>query len=227
MPFVEEGNVYNPFDKKSTTTGWVGVNLQNKALLKEVEFSYMRCPSTSLPWMARPDVVNVMRPCYTGVSGAVDDSTAKDMISGSPQYGKLSFGGVLINHRPIELREVVDGTSNTLMTAEQSQWCRDLQGNEVDCRADNDHGFTMGPFISDQYNRMFNLTAVMHRVNDLFADNIGVPRDGPNTPIQSAHPGGAHVGMVDGSVRFLSEGIELQPLYYLANRDDGQVTSIP
>ena len=44
-----------------------------------------------------------------------------------------------------------------------------------------------------------------------------------NTPIQSAHSGGAQCCFADGSVHFLSETIEIQVLYNLANRDDGQV----
>jgi prepilin-type N-terminal cleavage/methylation domain-containing protein len=221
MPFVEESSVYNVFDKKSSSTGYVGGNAVNATLLRGLQFSFMRCPSTSLPWMARPEI-GIMRPCYAGVAGATDHPTAKVMVSGSPQYGRLSSGGLLMNFKAIQLREVTDGTSKTLLVVEQSNWCRDKTGQEVDCRADNDHGFSMGPAKGDPWKRAFNITALMHRVNDLALANIGVERDGPNTPIQSVHPGGAFIGFADGSVHFLSESTDIQTLYDLANRDDGR-----
>jgi prepilin-type processing-associated H-X9-DG protein len=42
-------------------------------------------------------------------------------------------------------------------------------------------------------------------------------------PIQSAHPGGAHLLFADGSVHFLAEDMELRLLKLLAMRDSGQV----
>jgi len=232
MPYIEQENIYEEFDQDGRSTGWVGANSHNFNLLRGLRFPYMRCPSTTLPWMARGGV-EMMRPCYTGVSGAVDHQTTRDMIPGSPQYGKISWGGVIVgrgesldNGHVVRMRDVTDGTSNTMMVAEQSDWCRDASGADWDCRADNDHGFSMGPSTTyankhGTLSRIFNVTIVMHRLNDKFYENIGVPRDGPNTPIQSIHSGGAHVGLVDGSVRFLSEGIDIQTLYNLANRSDG------
>ena len=228
MPYIEQGNIYEQFDQDSRGTGWVGANGRNMALFRDVRFHYMRCPSTTLPWMAR-EVLGLMRPCYTGVSGAVDHPTTLDMIRRSPQYGKISFGGVLIGRgdnirkdgHTVRIRDITDGTSSTMMVAEQSDWCFDADGSDIDCRADNNHGFSMGPSATYGLNRVFNVTNVMHRLNDKAYTNVGVPGNGPNTPIQSSHPGGAQVLLVDGSVRFLSEGIDIQTLYNLANRNDG------
>ena len=44
-------------------------------------------------------------------------------------------------------------------------------------------------------------------------------------PIQSAHPGGAHLLFADGSVHFLTEGIDFDLFKLLAVRDSGQVKS--
>jgi prepilin-type processing-associated H-X9-DG protein len=42
-------------------------------------------------------------------------------------------------------------------------------------------------------------------------------------PIQSAHPGGAHVVLCDGSVHFLSENIDFDIFRWLAIRDSGEL----
>src|SRR5690606_24074146 len=53
---------------------------------------------------------------------------------------------------------------------------------------------------------------------------IGLATNFDNTgPILSAHPGGAMVSFVDGSVRFLSEELDLNTFKLLAIRDSGQV----
>jgi len=226
MPYIEQENIFDQLDHTGTNL-WAGANSQNHDLLSGVKFHYMRCPSTTLPWMARAGV-DIMRPCYTGVSGAIDHPTAVDMRLRQPQYGMISFGGVLVgrgeNHTPahtVRIRDITDGTTHTMMVAEQSDWCIDDDGTQIECRADNDHGFSMGMATLDD--RVFNVTNVMHRLNDKTYRNLGVPRDGPNTPIQSIHPGGALVALADGSVRFLWEGIDIQSLYSLANRNDGNL----
>ena len=44
-------------------------------------------------------------------------------------------------------------------------------------------------------------------------------------PARSRHPGGANHGVTDGSVRFVSETIELQTYHALGSRDGGEVAS--
>ena len=79
----------------------------------------------------------------------------------------------------------------------------------------------MGP-ATDQWDRDFNITTVIHGVNSKSWTQLGVAGNcGPNRPIQSAHPGGAHVLFVDGSVRLLDEQIEVATFYNLVNRNDG------
>ena len=81
----------------------------------------------------------------------------------------------------------------------------------------------MGPG-NDGEERQFNLTIVLHRINEKSSTALGVPNNcGPNRAIQSTHPGGAHGLLADGSVHFLGESIAIQTLYDLANRDDGHV----
>ena len=113
-----------------------------------------------------------------------------------------------------------------VVVGEQSDWLQlaphapiDWGCYTGDCRADLWHGFTMGP-VGDV--RQFNLTCVYHPINMKTYGAMGVVGGSPpNTPIQSAHPGGAHVLLADGSVQLLSESLNIEILYNLGRRNDG------
>ena len=106
-----------------------------------------------------------------------------------------------------------------------------VQGGNIECRSDGNHGFNMGGNGNiGPRSRSFNLTVLGHNVNE--RDYVTVQATGgggnlgPNRPLLSAHPGGANVGLADGSVHFLNEAIALLDLYNLADRDDGNVANV-
>lgn len=232
LPSLESSTVYEKFDQKSNYTGWVGGdsyggNVANRNLLRNVEFEYMFCPSSPLPrqvlTVAEHNQGNIMSPCYVGISGAHDhpSTTNKNPVQGVD--GKLSLGGVLIPGRAIAVKDITDGTTNTLVVAEQSDWCRDAAGTRADCRSDCGHGFCMGPG-NDGWQRAFNMTTIVHRLGEKSWNALGVPGNcGPNRAIQSAHSGGALGVLCDGSVRFLQDSMDTQILYDISNRDDRHV----
>src|SRR5262249_42774376 len=127
-------------------------------------------------------------PTYAGVAGAIDDPTAATAYNESALFadtggasgcasntseGTYSLGGVLIPLNPIGIGQISDGTSNTLMVVEQSDWCRDASGHRLDCRASWGYGFQIGvaayiwstsPPACD-HNETFNLTAAASPIN--------------------------------------------------------------
>jgi prepilin-type N-terminal cleavage/methylation domain-containing protein/prepilin-type processing-associated H-X9-DG protein len=228
LPYIEEDNLYDRLDTKSSTIGFVGHegNLHNRAVLQENDFPYMFCPSSPLPRFVLRGEVNqharIVSPTYAGLAGATNHPSARDKQSGPRGIpGRISAGGVLIRHDPVKILQIKDGTSKTAMVGEQSDWCRTALDNRADCRSDCSHGFCMGP-ARDDWDRDFNITTVIHGVNDKQWTNFGVAgMCGPNRPIQSAHPGGAHILMTDGSVRLLDEQVNVEVWYNLVNRDDG------
>ncbi len=232
LPVIEAQNVYGKFDQTSNYTGWVGGdqfggNRDNRELLSGKHFDFMYCPSSDLPELVLENAVHdnasIMSATYTGVAGATDHTTARDQNGSGGGAGRISWGGTLIAQGTVKLSEITDGTSNTLLVVEQSDFCVDAGRGLVDCRSDCGHGFTMG-WGDDGWERIFNMTCVLHPINEKSFDSLGVPGNcGPNRAIQSTHPGGAFVALADGSARFLGEGLEIQTLYNLANRDDGNV----
>jgi prepilin-type N-terminal cleavage/methylation domain-containing protein/prepilin-type processing-associated H-X9-DG protein len=232
LPYLEQRTIFDSFDFEGPFVGWVGFNANphNAALLQDVQIGVMRCPSSPLPMMVNAlSDKRIMSATYVGISGATDHRTSRDKPPGGtgiglPAYGRTSAGGVLILFRGVSFAEIRDGTSNTLAIAEQSDWCFDGMGNVMDCRSDCEHGFQMGPG-NDGWERQFNLTTALHRINEKSWLGVGIEGNcGPNRPMQSAHSGGATAAFADGSVRFLSENLDIQMLYNLSNRDDGNAT---
>lgn len=219
FPYMEQNNLVANLDRTSADQGWLGTNANNRNIFAGKKIPFMICPSTPLPEQIA-GLYDVPSASYAGVSGATNHSSA------SPAYiGTASQGGLLTPGKCFGLAAATDGTSNTMLVAEQSDWCVDGSGAKVDCKSDCGHGMTMG-VCYDGYYRPFSVTAVMHPINQKSSTATGVGGNcGANSPIQSAHPGGAQILLTDGSVRFISATVNIQTVYNLANRDDGNVVS--
>ena len=251
LPYLEAGNVTQYYDY--TLGGWIWYNTPAQTVLENTKFPFMYCPSSTLPslilnadtgqlsYLGRE--FNIQCATYAGIAGAADGSrpniysaTQRDTFA---TRGWVSEGGVLIMFRAISISEVTDGTSNTLVVGEQSDWLSPAgpiptnwsaptsMCDAGDCRSDCNHGFPMGPAPPSDYdNRTFNVTTVYHPINYKSTTGYGIKNNcGPNSPIQSVHPGGANVALVDGSVQFLSASLDITTLRCLATRNDGQTVS--
>jgi len=227
LPFLEQNNIYDKFDMRvHASTGWLGDNPINANLLRNIPFSLLQCPSSPLPALI-PSFGPFSGTSYTGVAGSTTDNSARDKSAALGAPGRVSWGGIMIVDRKVKQAQVTDGTSNTMMIAEQSDWCVDVSGVKVDCRSDCGHSFAMGYGV-DGTDRHFNTTCVRNRLNEKSANAAGAEGNcGPNRAIQSAHIGGVMVLLADGSTQFLAEQMEMQTLYNLADKGDGLVTSLP
>ena len=247
LAYTEQKNIYDQFDFSGMppnagygSIGWVNDNTYNYNLLRNVVFPFLKCPSSPLPDISygydatayengNLPQVQVQSSCYTGISGGTDsvckspNCRSKDS-GGSSATGSICSGGALIRFTPIRMAEITDGSSNTLIVGEQSDWCiKTPDGTMMDCRSDCAHGFCMGPG-NETYDRDFNITCVASAIGTRSYKATGVEGNcGPNRPILSAHSAGAMGVFADGSVHFLSNSTNIQTAWNLCNRNDNNI----
>ncbi|QDT74727.1 DUF1559 domain-containing protein [Lacipirellula limnantheis] len=241
LPYFEQGVIRQNFDVRglfySDAVQKSNVNL----LAAKGELEVMVCTSSDLPRVTQDgSLAGIARPNYVALAGAKGDPQHPTTTRKNPcSYGDcgwLSDGGCFPSSFKfrngqgggVKLKQVTDGTSNTMAVAEQSNWCHDANGQPVDCRSDCFHSFVTGP-VNDNP-RIFNLTVVLYELNEDSSTLLGIKGTNsglcaPNTPLLSAHPGGVQSVFADGSVTFLQEGLEVPALYNLVNRDDEATTS--
>jgi prepilin-type processing-associated H-X9-DG protein len=113
------------------------------------------------------------------------------------------------------IRDVSDGTSNTFAMGEMVvDYCYDVLWWFYDCT----HG-SMGPPL--------NYVPEAVRSGSTSMENYAWSYDNQGGGFYSRHPGGANFGLADGSVRFVSNNIDLLTYRHLGNMGDGFPVQVP
>jgi prepilin-type N-terminal cleavage/methylation domain-containing protein len=237
LPYIEQTAAYNNLDKQGVSSPHTGLfyhHVANSAAVNGMNPKVFVCPSTTLTDIMsnagfHPSVPNgVIRATYVGINGGVGHQS--DINYGANQQhspsGIVSKGGALPLAPPGQGKTLVsftDGTSNTMVIGEQSDFCLNAAKQKVDGRSDHGHTFLMGGHHGDP--RTWNTTTVRYAINNRTWENVGVGDQfyGQNKPLVSPHTGGITAGFGDGSVKFLRDSTDLPTLFNLANRDDGNV----
>lgn len=239
LPYLERGSLFEcwpwgPYD------GYARLNPNLQHIL-DMPFPTLRCPSSSLTEFGDASQNdNVLMASYAGIMGAVEDQGAfvESRVrpcctccnqDGNTHYlnGFLSGGGLLPANQCVAFSSCLDGTSNVLIVGEASGgagagrnfgpswphgWATGMSRN---------HRVTGGGPNDDM--RPFNLTAIRYPIGTRDRNLPGIASNhGANNPLLSEHPGGTHGLLLDGSVRFLPNSLDLAILKLLATRDDGQ-----
>jgi prepilin-type processing-associated H-X9-DG protein len=180
-----------------------------------------------------------MQNCYVGIAGAnIDVVTPKRVKNNS--FGPISFNGVFSVNLQVAIRDVTDGTTNVMMLGEQTDWTIELSDNlKNTCRGSGFLGHWGGSGWQGQWppfnyvGHTGNIATISYPLGTRICPPGGLQNYGgengtssPETPIRSAHPGGAHILFADGSVHFLTEGMDTTLFKDLAIRDSGLVKNL-
>jgi prepilin-type N-terminal cleavage/methylation domain-containing protein len=211
-----------------------GINILN------LRVPMLRCPSSPVPEFGTGNNA-VHMASYPGISGAVEASPGYTpqrqnvcctcCTAGKTNTGFVSGSGMLVNNYNVKIADAQDGTSNTMILGEISDYMLDANGVKVDFTPSQPHGWPMGAgqtsvvvsVSATALERWFNLASIRYPIGTRNSTLPGTDQNhGANNPLISAHTGGIEAAFTDGSVRFLSNTMELATLKYMADRDDGQ-----
>lgn len=225
LPYIDQKPLYDQFDFNSATSdrntgsgaiAGAGAIASGNAALSTNLLAVLLCPSDSGP----PTQVSASTFYGCGVAGSARTSYgfSVSQANGCTRWTSESSAtralfGLNSNSK---IRDVTDGTSNTVAVVETTL---DVDDGETQSWACASHvGMGINLAASRGINN-FRCCAWRSPANAQFQPG----RNGEWGEPGSLHPGGIHVLMGDGAVRFLSENIDSVTRVNLARIGDGNV----
>lgn len=206
LPYIDQAPLYNQF----TFTQSMDV-VPNRDLLNNY-LTVFSCPSDPKPntfVMQDQNGTDIeLGVCnYVGVFGTTEIHDCENTPGTAPvtASGQCISDGVFFHNSRIKMRDMVDGTSSTLMVGERTT------------------------FIESDGTQFYGTwTGALPEVEEAAARVMGKAEHPPNEnghpeDFGSAHEGGAHFVMGDGHVQFISENIDEGLFQSLATRAGGEV----
>ncbi|HBJ38516.1 MAG TPA: prepilin-type cleavage/methylation domain-containing protein [Planctomycetaceae bacterium] len=238
LPFMEQGALYDRW-QFGPNCGWAGaapLGQANRTAQIGFNPAWAVCPSSPLERFANArgefGANQMLNFSYFGISGAEnspDGTWVSTKRNDGAVRGIFSADGMLPTNELIGMEKCTDGTSNTAIVAEISNFT--FNPTRI-VKADRRPGATWGWMMGTNNGNMrasvdavASTTTIRYAPNSTSADLNGVTggeNERRNTPLSSAHPGGIQLALVDGSVRFISDSINMNILTFLCVRDDGR-----
>ena len=204
-----------------------------------INIPVMSCASSPMPWnvtITNGGTFNVNGAQYLGISGAASGNGFTESRSQgccnccsrrTADNGIIAFGGTFLPNAVTRMKDLTDGTTNVMVIGECSNWFNARSGTNP---ASTD-GWLMGTSdgggtaVTFRNSRLDNMTTINYPPNSIiYNTTAGVANNyGPNNGLSSAHVGGAHILLGDGSCRFISNNLNMLTLRQIATRDDGGV----
>jgi prepilin-type N-terminal cleavage/methylation domain-containing protein/prepilin-type processing-associated H-X9-DG protein len=208
LPQIDQANIYNRIDFTAMAPD-VTIPIQ-PGVTDQVLPVYL-CPSNSMSLQVSPIRAG------GGHSGADVGGHARNDYSGSLGTGGGAvtgmFGKIKDTLTPTKIRDVTDGTSNTIAVGEAyTQFMREISGPTHG----NAHDFKVWVGTNNQHQNVVAEAGPSH-----------VPNGTRDDSFASQHEGGVQFLFADGSVTFISENIDMTTFGRLADKADGEVVQRP
>jgi type II secretory pathway pseudopilin PulG len=236
LPYCEQQTIFNQIDQTVQVAGtWKGkappqMAHANNAAVRTANVESMLCPTDSFNrtlMEMNGGTIKWARGNYAANAGngpLYSSTTRSDGITGpdSPGWRDPKRRGVIGPNVAVRLKEIVDGTSNSMMLGEvrsgvtladqRGTWALGQAGSSVlfwfgstgdadgpnVCNANSDD--VAGPLLAD---------SALY-AQECMPDELGVNFSDQAT-VRSLHVGGINIGMADGSSHFISNDVEVGP----------------
>ena len=140
-------------------------------------------------------------------------------VNGESLGEQVRINGVFRYHGSVRLRDISDGTANTLLAFEDMHW---RGGNNTSVPHDRGHTDDCA-WISG----FGAINTIRNPINNKRKNWLQGAGDRRCHGWSSNHPGGAQGALCDGSVRLVAETIDHLPRYALGVRNDGIPFELP
>lgn len=239
LPFIDQAPAYNQlipaaYSQHGFAAGSgnsaSGYNTEN-AVLNNLYIPIYKCPSSTADafYTGTSPVSNNgttspnsalgketgMTMDYVGISGSYLNAAPYSSGCGAAYSGYWCNNGMMLIGKVSRMRDCKDGTSNTMVIAEDSGLV-----NNRDYRS-NYYGGWAGHIGLTSWGTGVN--TIRYSPNPSTAPTGGDQTYTPNNPLTSEHVGGVHALLGDGAVRFLSNNIDIETLRRLGMRNDNFV----
>jgi prepilin-type N-terminal cleavage/methylation domain-containing protein/prepilin-type processing-associated H-X9-DG protein len=239
LPNIEQNNIFQRW-QFNNGSGWTNAN--NATLINKITIKTYRCPASTLPDFTpgttdSNGIAFQMYTTYVGVAGTSIDNPVNTNLACCEGSGPINGGsGILCTNCQTKMTDITDGTSNTILVGEQSDFIRDNNNQPImsgtwPVTSQGPHGWMMGAggggVGAANGERQFNITTVRWPINQrglgASASNGTNFNSGSNFPFTSTHSGGANMLFADGSVKFLTTSTSLPILQALSSKNRGEV----
>ena len=226
LPYIDQGNLGNAINYEQAWSSAANRTAVSTQLLAFI------CPSA--PGSNRNDP-HWVKGAASGDYGSINEVKKKvyTNVLGLADPGDSGRAGVLAKESKNKIRDITDGTSNTIMLAEAAgqpevYTARGKMNATTVAAYQDDKVASVGGTYAAQDGTGWADPDCGFSINGATADGLDVY--GPYmvnrinvSEVYSFHTGGAQVVLADGSVRFLSENIDTKLFVALCTRANGEV----
>jgi prepilin-type N-terminal cleavage/methylation domain-containing protein len=246
LPYIDQAPLYNTLVWQPTpTNNWGSITSTSPTWPNKVACGVampaLRCPSLPLPQSFSDSGIPDRKPAsYRVVSGSLiasDDNSTRPAPFNTTAYTSLEFSparhpgvnGIMVGAGSTSMKDITDGSTNTLMAGESytdPQYVKDNQGMDY-------WNFFIPQIWDTNTNRCWSAGNGSGTEHSEAAGSTLVPMNSRLNPAMhgvlmeisfgSYHVGGAFFALGDGSVRFLSENIDLTLYQGLGSRNGSEV----